>query len=88
MNTFGIDRYSTNELTATVLINYDPKQIQKHQLVEILDATLSQVERAIRSPRSISTCPSAPHRSRSPLTQPVSRSCARAAERERCSSTR
>jgi Cu2+-exporting ATPase len=40
MNTFGIDRYSTNELTATVVIDYDPKQIQKHQLIEILDSTL------------------------------------------------
>jgi heavy metal translocating P-type ATPase len=39
MNTFGIDRYSTDEFTATVLINYDPKQIQKHQIVEILEAT-------------------------------------------------
>jgi Cu2+-exporting ATPase len=42
MNTFGIDRYSTDEFTATVLIHYDPKQIQQHQLVEILDATLAK----------------------------------------------
>jgi heavy metal translocating P-type ATPase len=40
MNTYGIDRYSTDELTATVLVHYDPKQIKKHQIVEILDATL------------------------------------------------
>lgn len=40
MNTFGIDRYSTNELTATVLIHYDPKRIQKHQIVELLDGVL------------------------------------------------
>lgn len=40
LNTFGVDRYSTNELTATVLIDYDPTQIQKHQLVEILDRLL------------------------------------------------
>jgi heavy metal translocating P-type ATPase len=40
MNTFGIDRYSTDELTGTVLIHFDPKQIHKHQLVELLDATL------------------------------------------------
>ncbi|MGC4087851.1 MAG: heavy metal translocating P-type ATPase [Polyangiaceae bacterium] len=37
MNTFGVDRYSTNEFTGTVLVNYDPAQIQKHQIVEILD---------------------------------------------------
>jgi len=40
INTFGIDRYATNELTATVLIDYDPQQIQKPQLIELLDATL------------------------------------------------
>jgi heavy metal translocating P-type ATPase len=40
MNTFGVDRYSTDELTATVLIHFDPKQIQRHQIVELLDATL------------------------------------------------
>lgn len=40
MNTFGVDRYSIDEFTATVLINYDPKQIQKHQLVGILETVL------------------------------------------------
>jgi heavy metal translocating P-type ATPase len=40
MNTFGINRYSTDEFTATVLISYDPRQIQKHQLIELLDAIL------------------------------------------------
>lgn len=40
MNTFGVDRYSTNEFTGTVLIKFDPRQIQKHQLVELLDAVL------------------------------------------------
>jgi heavy metal translocating P-type ATPase len=38
MNTFGIDRYATDEFTATVLVHFDPKRIQKHQLVELLDA--------------------------------------------------
>jgi hypothetical protein len=41
MNTFGIDRYSTNEFTSTVLVAYDPKQLQKHQILEILDGTLA-----------------------------------------------
>jgi heavy metal translocating P-type ATPase len=40
MNAFGVDRYFTNELTSSVLIYYDPKQIQKHQLIEILDDVL------------------------------------------------
>jgi len=42
MNTFGVDRYSTNEFTATVLIQYDPKQLQKHQIIELLDTVLPQ----------------------------------------------
>jgi Cu2+-exporting ATPase len=40
MNTFGVDRYSTNEFTGTVLIKYDPAQISKNQLVELLESTL------------------------------------------------
>jgi len=40
MNTFGINRYSTNEFTGTVLIDFDPKQIQKRQLIELVDAVL------------------------------------------------
>jgi hypothetical protein len=36
MKTFGVDRYSTNELTTSVLVHYDPRHIQKHQLIEIL----------------------------------------------------
>jgi heavy metal translocating P-type ATPase len=40
MNTFGVDRYSTSDLTATVLIHYDPRQIQKHQIIGILDEVL------------------------------------------------
>jgi heavy metal translocating P-type ATPase len=49
MNTFGVDRYTTNELTSTVLIHYDPKQIKRHQLIAILD---SAVERADAFPIS------------------------------------
>jgi heavy metal translocating P-type ATPase len=45
MNTFGIERYSTNELTGAVLVVYDPKQIQEHQIVELLDATVVRAER-------------------------------------------
>lgn len=42
MNTLGVDRYSTDEFTGTVLVNYDPKRIQKHQIIEILDAALAK----------------------------------------------
>ncbi|MFD1331466.1 heavy metal translocating P-type ATPase [Methylopila musalis] len=37
MNTFGVDRYATNELTGTVLIHYNPKEIRRDQLVGLLD---------------------------------------------------
>ena len=50
MNTFGIDRYSTNEFTATVLVNYAPGQIQKHQIVEILDSLLPKSNEGPYSP--------------------------------------
>lgn len=50
MNTFGIERYSTHELTGTLLVHYDPKQIQKHQIIELLDATLPKAYELPRSP--------------------------------------
>ncbi|MET0314103.1 MAG: heavy metal translocating P-type ATPase [Hansschlegelia sp.] len=37
MNTLGVDRYATNELTGTVLVHYDPKVIRADQIVELLD---------------------------------------------------
>lgn len=40
MNTAGVDRYATNDFTSTVLIHFDGKQIQTHQIVKILDEVL------------------------------------------------
>lgn len=37
MNTLGIDRYATNELSGTVLVHYDPKAVRLGQIVELLD---------------------------------------------------
>lgn len=37
MNSFGVDRYSTNDFTSSVLIYYNQRHIRKHQLIEILD---------------------------------------------------
>jgi hypothetical protein len=37
MNALGVERYFTNDLTSSVLIHYDPRQIQKHQIIAILD---------------------------------------------------
>lgn len=50
MNTFGVDRYTTNELSSTVLIHYDAKQIKRHQLVEILDAVVAKASEFPVSP--------------------------------------
>jgi len=41
-STFGVDRFSTQELTGSVLIHYNPYQIQKYQIIEILDAALEK----------------------------------------------
>jgi hypothetical protein len=41
----GIDRFSTNSITCTVLVHYDPKQLTKTQVIEILDAALTASER-------------------------------------------
>jgi len=37
MNTVGVDRYATNELTGSVLIHYDPRLLPKHQIIAMLD---------------------------------------------------
>ena len=44
MSVSGVDRYHTNELTASVLVYYDKRQIQKHQIIEILDDVLQKSE--------------------------------------------
>jgi Cu2+-exporting ATPase len=41
-NTLGVDRFSTQELTGGVLIHFNPSQIQKHQIIEILDSALEK----------------------------------------------
>jgi heavy metal translocating P-type ATPase len=51
MQAFGVDRYKTSPQTATVLVEYDPKKLQRHQLVQILDQALVDVERQDRKDR-------------------------------------
>jgi len=50
MNAFGVERYFTSEITSTVLIYYDYKHIQKHQLVEILDEVIRDSKEIGKSP--------------------------------------
>jgi len=44
VNAFGVDKFSIQELTGTVLIHFNPRQIQKRQLVALLDAALEKTE--------------------------------------------
>jgi heavy metal translocating P-type ATPase len=50
MSVPGVDTYTTNDLTATVLVTYNPKKILKHQIVEILDLALETAEEAEVTP--------------------------------------
>jgi heavy metal translocating P-type ATPase len=49
----GVDRYHTNHLTSSVLVYYNSRQIQKHQLIEILDEVLHKTEEAGQSPTDL-----------------------------------
>ncbi len=40
----GVDRYSTNSITCTVLVHYDTRQLSRNQVIEILDAALMDAE--------------------------------------------
>ncbi len=44
MGVLGIDRFSTNSLTSTVLIHYDRHELTKTQVIEIVDAALAGAE--------------------------------------------
>jgi len=44
MGVLGVDRYSTNSITSSVLVQFDPKQLTRKQVIEILDAALAGVE--------------------------------------------
>ncbi|MBB3102576.1 heavy metal translocating P-type ATPase [Azomonas macrocytogenes] len=50
INALGVDKFSIQELTGSVLIHYNPKQIQKHQIVELLDTALEKTEDFTLSP--------------------------------------
>ncbi len=40
----GIDQYKTSSLTCTVQVDYDPRQLSKLQVIEILDSVLASTE--------------------------------------------
>ena len=49
MGVLGVDRFSTNSITCTVLVNYDARQLSRTQVIEILDAALMDAEQSRRS---------------------------------------
>ncbi|MBV8265774.1 MAG: hypothetical protein JO252_05450, partial [Planctomycetaceae bacterium] len=44
MSILGIDKYSTHSVWCTVKIDYDPRQLSKSQVLEILDSALAHAE--------------------------------------------
>jgi Cu2+-exporting ATPase len=44
MSVLGVDNYKTNPLTSTVLVHYDRRQLDRTQIIEILDSALAQAE--------------------------------------------
>jgi heavy metal translocating P-type ATPase len=44
LGVIGIDKFSTNSLTSTVLLHYNPKQLTRTQVLEILDDALAGAE--------------------------------------------
>ena len=50
VNTFGIDRFSVEELTGGVLVHFNPAQIQKRQIIELLDGALARTADSGTSP--------------------------------------
>jgi len=44
MSILGVDRYSTNPLRCTVQVEYDPRRLTRHQVIEILDSALANAE--------------------------------------------
>jgi Cu2+-exporting ATPase len=44
MNVLGVESYTTNPITCTVLIAYDTRSICKDQLLEIVEGTIAQID--------------------------------------------
>jgi Cu2+-exporting ATPase len=44
VSVLGIDKYKTSSITCTVQVDYDPRQLSKHRVIEILDAALTGAE--------------------------------------------
>src|ERR1700722_15721376 len=44
VNAFGVDKFSVQELTGSVLVHYNARPLQKHQIVPLLDGAFEKTE--------------------------------------------
>jgi heavy metal translocating P-type ATPase len=44
MSVLGVDKYKTSSLSCTVVIDYDPRELTRTQVIEILDSALENAE--------------------------------------------
>ena len=44
MSVLGVDRYKTHSINCTVQVDYDPRRLTRHQVIEILDGALAGAE--------------------------------------------
>ena len=51
MSVLGVDSYKTNALTSTVLVQYDPKELTRDQIIEIIDGALATADHPARKDR-------------------------------------
>ena len=47
LGVLGIDRFSTSSITSSVLVHFDPDQLTKTQVIEILDSAMAGVQPAV-----------------------------------------
>ncbi|WP_165224126.1 heavy metal translocating P-type ATPase [Aquisphaera insulae] len=52
MSVLGVDSYRTNPLTSTVLVQYDPAELTRDQIIEIIDGALHSAERPEKPDRA------------------------------------
>jgi Cu2+-exporting ATPase len=51
MSVLGVESYKTNPLTATVLVHYDPGELTRDQIIEIVDGALVAAEHPVTKDR-------------------------------------
>ena len=44
ISVLGVDKYKTSSLTSTVVIDYDPRELSKNQVIEIIESALENAE--------------------------------------------